>query len=132
MYLHITKLALQVHCLHVFVEQLTSRACTNNGLLQKRKLAYFNTINTDLHNVHLLGSKCIIIPKNFFICFTYNHKKKSKATPVTGRGGPQGCETSRLPHFLYNRLTDGGEVVSLTRRPPYTPQNIPVLIYVRG
>jgi hypothetical protein len=26
-------------------------------------------------------------------------------------------ETSRLPHFLENRLTDGGEVVSLTRRP---------------
>jgi hypothetical protein len=33
-----------------------------------------------------------------------------------------GCETSRLPHFLDNRLTDGGEVVSLTRRPPFTPQ----------
>jgi hypothetical protein len=29
---------------------------------------------------------------------------------------------SRLPHFLENRLTDGGEVVSLTRRPPFTPQ----------
>jgi hypothetical protein len=38
---------------------------------------------------------------------------------VTGRGGPQGCEKSRLPHYLYNRLTDGGEVVSLTRRPPF-------------
>jgi hypothetical protein len=25
-----------------------------------------------------------------------------------------GCETSRLLHFLDNRLTDGGEVVSLT------------------
>jgi hypothetical protein len=35
---------------------------------------------------------------------------------MTGRGGPQGCETSRLPHFLHNRLTDGDEVVSLTRQ----------------
>jgi hypothetical protein len=26
-----------------------------------------------------------------------------------------GCETSRLPHFLDNLLTDGGEIVSLTR-----------------
>jgi hypothetical protein len=25
-------------------------------------------------------------------------------------------ETSRLPHFVDNRLTNGGEVVSLTRR----------------
>jgi hypothetical protein len=29
---------------------------------------------------------------------------------------------SSLPHFLNNRLTDGGEVVSLTGRPPFTPQ----------
>jgi hypothetical protein len=37
-----------------------------------------------------------------------------KATPVTGRRGPPGCETSRLSHFLNNRIIDGGEVVSLT------------------
>jgi hypothetical protein len=30
--------------------------------------------------------------------------------------GLKGCETSRLSRFLVNRLTDGGEVVSLTRR----------------
>jgi hypothetical protein len=29
-----------------------------------------------------------------------HQKGKGKAIPVTGRGGPQGCETSRLPHFL--------------------------------
>jgi hypothetical protein len=51
--------------------------------------------------------------------------KKGKAIPVTGRGGPQGCETSWLPHFLDNRRTDGGKVVSLTRRPPLTPRKIP-------
>jgi hypothetical protein len=48
-----------------------------------------------------------------------------KAIPVPGRGGPWGCETSRLPHFLDNRLTDGGEVVSPTHRPPFTPRKIP-------
>jgi hypothetical protein len=42
---------------------------------------------------------------------------KGKAMPLTGRGGPRGSETSRLPHVLDNRLTEGGEVVSLTRRP---------------
>jgi hypothetical protein len=41
---------------------------------------------------------------------------KGKAVPVTGREGPYGSETSRLPHFLDKWLTDGGEVVSLTRR----------------
>jgi hypothetical protein len=50
--------------------------------------------------------------------------KKDKAIPVSGRGGPQGCETSRLPYFVDSRLTDGGEV-SLTRRPPFTPRIIP-------
>jgi hypothetical protein len=49
-------------------------------------------------------------------------KGKGKAIPVTGRGGPLGCETPRLPHFLDNRPTDGGEVVSLTRWPPFTPE----------
>jgi hypothetical protein len=43
--------------------------------------------------------------------------KKGKAIAVTGRGSPYGCETSRLPHFLDSWLTDGGKVVSLTRRP---------------
>jgi hypothetical protein len=45
-------------------------------------------------------------------------EKKSKSIPVTGHGSPYGYEMSRLPHFLNNQLTDGAEVVSLTRRPP--------------
>jgi hypothetical protein len=39
--------------------------------------------------------------------------KKGNAILVTGRGGP---------HFLANRLGDGGEVVSLRRRPLITSQ----------
>jgi hypothetical protein len=42
-------------------------------------------------------------------------KKKGKAISVTGRESPYGCETSRLPHFLDDRLTDGGKVVSALR-----------------
>jgi hypothetical protein len=49
---------------------------------------------------------------------------ESKAIPAIGRGGPQGCETSSLPNFLDNRLTDGGEIVSLTRRSPFTPRKV--------
>jgi hypothetical protein len=49
---------------------------------------------------------------------------KGKAILVTGREGPQGCETSRI-RFLDNRLTDGNKVVSPTRQPPFTPRKIP-------
>jgi hypothetical protein len=47
---------------------------------------------------------------------------KGKAVPVRGRGGPYECERSSLPHLLDNWLIDGSKVVSLTRRPPFTPQ----------
>jgi hypothetical protein len=50
---------------------------------------------------------------------------KVKAIPVTGRGGPEGCETSRFPYFPDSRLRDGGEVVSLARRPFFIPRKIP-------
>jgi hypothetical protein len=73
---------------------------------------------------------CLYVPFTFeqmdpFLPKFGKNVKKSKAIPVTDRGSPQGCETSRLPHFLDNRLTDGGEVVSLTRRPPLPPMKIP-------
>jgi hypothetical protein len=51
-----------------------------------------------------------------------NPVKKDKVVPVTGCGGPYSCKTLRLPHFLANRLIDGGKVVSFTRWPPFTPQ----------
>jgi hypothetical protein len=60
----------------------------------------------------------------FFPC----RSNQAKAVPVTGRGGPQGCETSRLPLFLDSRFTDDGEVVSL----PLPPGKFLVLISVRG
>jgi hypothetical protein len=53
---------------------------------------------------------------------TMKSEGKVKAISVKDRGGSQGCETSRLPHFLDNRLTDGGEVVSLTRWSLLIPQ----------
>jgi hypothetical protein len=52
-------------------------------------------------------------------------KVLGKAIPVTGHEGPEGCETSRLPHFLDSQLTDGGQVVSLTGQLPFTPRKIP-------
>jgi hypothetical protein len=52
--------------------------------------------------------------------------------PVTGRGGPYGCETSRIPYFLDSQLRDGGEAVSLTCPPRFTSGRFLVLISIRG
>jgi hypothetical protein len=57
---------------------------------------------------------------------------KRKSIPVSGPGGPQGCVTSRLPHFLDNRLADGGKVISLMRRPLFIPQEDSWYSFVRG
>jgi hypothetical protein len=38
---------------------------------------------------------------------------------------------SRLPHFLDNRLIDGGELVSLTSRSLFTPRKIPSTHFCR-
>jgi hypothetical protein len=53
------------------------------------------------------------------------HKKMERVKD----NGCDGCETSRSPHCLDNQLTDGSEVIGLTRRPRFTPRK--VLIYVR-
>jgi hypothetical protein len=44
--------------------------------------------------------------------------EKGKSIPATGH------EMSRLLHFVDNRLTDGGEVVSLTSRLPFNSKKI--------
>jgi hypothetical protein len=56
------------------------------------------------------------------ISIFWDIKKVKKDKAVTGREDPLGCKTSRIPHFVDIRLTDGGEVVSLRHRPPFTPQ----------
>jgi hypothetical protein len=50
---------------------------------------------------------------------------EGEAIPVTDHEGPEVCETSRVPHLLDNRLTDGSESVSLMYRPPFTPRKNP-------
>jgi hypothetical protein len=60
-------------------------------------------------------------------------RSRSKAIPVTGRGGPQSCEVVRIPNCLDNRITEGGEVVGLAHRPGSIPQKyLLVPISVRG
>lgn len=53
-------------------------------------------------------------------------KRYSKAILLTVCGGLQGFETSRLQYFLENGLTNGGEFVSIRRRPHFISRNISV------
>jgi hypothetical protein len=54
------------------------------------------------------------------------NRDKSKAMPITGHADPQSFDTSRLPHYLDSRLTDGCDVFSLTRQPAVLdPQEFP-------
>jgi hypothetical protein len=63
----------------------------------------------------------LILKKLELVELLKKERKKVKVIPVTGCGDPQGCETSRLPHFLDSLLTDGGEVVSLTCQLFFSP-----------
>jgi hypothetical protein len=49
-------------------------------------------------------------------------KEKSNVTAVTGLGDPYGFEASKILHFIDIRLTDGGEIVSITLRPRSVPR----------
>jgi hypothetical protein len=59
--------------------------------------------------------------------------KKDKAILVAGSENIWSCGTSRLPHFLDNRLTDVSEVVTALRVGRLLPPGrFLVLISVRG
>jgi hypothetical protein len=75
-------------------------------------------LRTRAHTHKVAAQSCVSI---MYIMSHWNQKKDQdknyygKVFPVAGRGGPQGCEMSRLPYFLDNKLTDGDEAVSLMR-----------------
>jgi hypothetical protein len=69
---------------------------------------------------HLIG--CYFLKRFLLHAIIY---VKVKAIPITDHGDSEVCRKSRLPHSLDSRLADVGEVVSLTRRPPFTPRKIP-------
>jgi hypothetical protein len=83
---------------------------------------FFKKRSLYFYNVKLKNAIHFISCKRESFQLSDLKSKKGKAIPVTDRGGPEGCEWSRLPHFLESRLTDDGDVVNLTRRTPFTPQ----------
>jgi hypothetical protein len=58
---------------------------------------------------------------------------KGKAIPVTGRDGPLGCETSRLPDFVYTISSQMAvKLTALSAGRPLAPERFLVFIAVRG
>ena len=54
----------------------------------------------------------------------YHSKIKRKAVPSKSQSGLEGSRKLRFPDFM-TTAQDGGKVVSLTHRPPFTPGNTP-------
>jgi hypothetical protein len=67
-----------------------------------------NYLLRNIHNLYLSPNIVTVIKSRVI----NGNMWYALAIPVIGRGGPLGCETSRLPHVLENRLKYGGEVVS--------------------
>jgi hypothetical protein len=87
-----------------------------------------NSFGDSRHRQH--QAEAVLVNRAFNISLSLSSTErlshvKRKTIPVTGRGGTYGCKTSRRPHILDNRLTDGGEVVGLTRWPLFTLRKIP-------
>jgi hypothetical protein len=72
-----------------------------------------------------MSSKILTFPPGTICIYGWKGGRKKKAMSVTGPHGPWGCEKLRLPHYLANQLTGGGEVVSHMRRPPFALRKIP-------
>ena len=51
-------------------------------------------------------------------------KGKGKTVPLQAWSGPEGSRKLKFPDFM-TTAQDGGEVVSLTQRPPLPPGNTP-------
>jgi len=52
------------------------------------------------------------------------HNGKGKSVPLKAWSGPEGSRKLRFPDFM-TTAQDGGNVVSLTHRPPLPPRNTP-------
>jgi hypothetical protein len=80
------------------------------------EVTYYRHLYGDGNKYFKLGMKPVL-----HHTFPFLGKVKDKHITVTGYGGPQACETSRIQYFLDNQLTDGYEVVSLRTGRTLTP-----------
>jgi hypothetical protein len=61
----------------------------------------------------------------------YSYMFNVKAVPLQACSGPEGSRKLRFPDLM-TTAQDGGKVVSPTHLPPLAPENVLLLISVRG
>jgi hypothetical protein len=71
------------------------------------------------------GSSCLRQQNKKLLKITGSYECKVKLSLCQAVEGHKVCELSRLPHFLDNWFTVGGEVIILMRRPHFIPRKIP-------
>jgi len=81
-----------------------------------------------IYSVSLRPIICIYI---YIYIYIYVYIYIGKAVPFQAWSSPDGSRKLRFPDFT-TTAQDGDKVVSLTHRPPFVPEMLLVLIYVRG
>ena len=83
--------------------------------------------STGIYMCPILRRKEVETQKGNMNHSNYNKEKKKKGkktVPLQARSGPEGSRKLRFPDFM-TTAQDGGNVVSLTHRPPFPPGNAP-------
>jgi hypothetical protein len=110
---------MNILCIESSAHNRTMLFCSNN-LKHGNHFFYWN------QPLNMRTRVCYLDCHEARLCCYFVIRKSKKSIPVRGREGPQGCERSRLPHLLDNRLTDGGKVVTALRAGrALPPRNLP-------
>jgi hypothetical protein len=67
----------------------------------------------------------LLVPKFNLVFISLSRFPASSVSKIELTVEAHSAETSRIPHFLDNRLIEGGDVVSLTNRPRFTSMKSP-------
>jgi hypothetical protein len=103
--------------MHFYVTVTTHNAFLWNDKLTKAE----NTKRLDM-SVLQLPELCRQLVRYSTAASSCSHFPIKVKKIIIGRGYPQDCQSSRIPNFLEIWLKDGGEVLSLTRRPRFNSQ----------
>jgi hypothetical protein len=101
-----------------------ARRCTDwsKEVIRHGKVCYVQAV------MILAECEVDIVSRKFNMCMyielSWDAVYISEVISTAGRGSRKCCRKLRIPHFLDSGVTYDGQVVSLTRRPRFTPRKI--------